>query len=109
MSAVLMAILMLGLAPQPVKAHVELIQARYELRDNGLLEESIPCNPPLPDSSYLSCFKIAQSWYIACDDPRTIDILPQKAYSAYYDFGKARERGEKFWCVLAVTLEKPER
>jgi len=36
-----------------------------------------------------------------CDDPRTVAILP-RVDLVYYDFGKAKERGGKFWCLLVV-------
>ena len=83
-------------------AKLELRPAIYVLEDNGLLQP-IPCDPSLPEGSMLSCFKKSQSWALRCEDKRAVAILPVIDNPAFFDYGKAKDRGEKFWCVIAVA------
>ena len=89
---------------RPIQAQLEIVPARYSLEDNGFLKVK-PCDPPLAKEELASgvmCSERSQSWTIRCDDPRAVEILPTIENSWAYDFGKAKERGEKFWCVIPV-------
>src|ERR1700752_1823048 len=86
---------------KPRSATVQLVEAQWVLEDSGFMLIK-PCDPPGPADSNKTCWEPTKAWSLRCDDPRSIVILPLLSGSAFFDLNKVHDRGDKFWCVLAV-------
>ena len=79
---------------------IRVTKAAYKLVNSGLVEP-IPCDAPAPKDSAVVCSKPAKVWVLDCPED-TVEILPRIDEPVYFDYGKAKERGQKFWCVRII-------